>query len=89
MWERLKVVPLVFKGEVAEARRGRILGDDLDQAVLVRAMVEIVGVAEQALVPLPVVLGAERIVNSDEAAAGPNVLAQRRLGPIQCALSSC
>ena len=73
------------------SRKPKLLIPDVDEswatiltnAGLVRAMVEIVGVAEQAFVPLPVVLGAERIVNSDEAAAGPNVLAQRRLGPIQ------
>ncbi len=59
------------------------LADDVDRAVLVGAVVVVVGVAEQALVPRPVVLGAERVVDADEAAAGADVLAQRGLGRVE------
>ena len=49
-------------------------------------MIVVVGVAEQALVPRPVVLGAERVVDADEAAAGAHVLAQRGLGSVEMRL---
>ena len=83
--EGLEVVPLVAERPDFRQAVGRriVARHDVDHAVLVGAVVVVVGVAEQAFVPGPVVLGAEGIVDADEAAAGADVLAQRRLGGVE------
>ena len=83
--ERNQVVPLVLERPKLPGRPAVELSfcDHHRGAVLVGAVIVVVGVAEQPLVPRPVVLGAERVVDGDEAAAGADVLAQRRLGRVQ------
>ena len=76
--EGREVVPLVLEGEALGHVLGRrVVGDDLDIACAVRAVVVEVRVAQQAFVVRPVVFGAEGVVQADEAAAAAHVVAQR------------
>jgi hypothetical protein len=85
--ERLEVVPLVLERE--RAGTPAVDGsrcDDVDRAVLDGAVVVVVGVAQQAFVPLPVVFGAERVVDADEAAAARMYWRSAVLAASRCAL---
>ncbi|MGF6351001.1 hypothetical protein QF040_005714 [Variovorax sp. W2I14] len=76
--ERREVVPLVLEGEALGHVLGRrVVRDDFDVARAVRSVVVEVRVAQQAFVVRPVVFGAERVVQADEAAAAAHVVAQR------------
>ena len=83
--ERHQVVPLVLERPAHRQAVDRAVArrDDLHRAVLEVAVVVVVGVAEQAFVVRPVVFGAERVVDGDEAAAGAHVLAQVDLALVE------